>query len=70
MSQNFSLAFLLLIFSPSISAQDSTSIDELIVTATKIELSADQVIAPVVVLDQLDIELSGVNGIDACSILG
>ena len=63
MSQNFSLAFLLLIFSPSISAQDSTSIDELIVTATKNELSADQIIAPVVVLDQLDIELSGVNGI-------
>ena len=49
MSQNFSLAFLLLIFSPSISAQDSTSIDELIVTATKNELSADQNIAPVAV---------------------
>ena len=63
MSQNFSLAFLLLTFSPSISAQDSRSIDELIVTATKNELSADQIIAPVVVLDQLDIELSGVNGI-------
>jgi len=49
--------------SHSISAQDSSSIDELIVTATKSELSADQVVAPVVVIDQLDIELSGVNGI-------
>ena len=63
MKQKSSLAFLLLILSHSISAQDSSSIDELIVTATKSELSADQVVAPVVVIDQLDIELSGVNGI-------
>ena len=63
MRQKSSLAFLLLMLSHSISAQDSSSIDELIVTATKSELSADQVVAPVVVIDQLDIELSGVNGI-------
>ena len=63
MKQKSSLAFLLLMLSHSISAQDSSSIDELIVTATKSELSADQVVAPVVVIDQLDIELSGVNGI-------
>ena len=63
MKQKSSLAFLLIILSHSISAQDSSSIDELIVTATKSELSADQVVAPVVVIDQLDIELSGVNGI-------
>ena len=63
MKQKSSLAFLLLMLSYSISAQDSSSIDELIVTATKSELSADQVVAPVVVIDQLDIELSGVNGI-------
>ena len=63
MKQKSSLAFLLLILSHSISAQDYSSIDELIVTATKSELSADQVVAPVVVIDQLDIELSGVNGI-------
>ena len=63
MKQKSSLGFLLLILSHSISAQDSSSIDELIVTATKSELSADQVVAPVVVIDQLDIELSGVNGI-------
>ena len=63
MRQKSSLAFLLLMLSHSISAQDSSSIDEVIVTATKSELSADQVVAPVVVIDQLDIELSGVNGI-------
>ena len=63
MKKKSSLAFLLLMLSHSISAQDSSSIDELIVTATKSELSADQVVAPVVVIDQLDIELSGVNGI-------
>ena len=63
MKQKSSLAFLLLMLSHSISAQDSSSIDELIVSATKSELSADQVVAPVVVIDQLDIELSGVNGI-------
>ena len=63
MKQKSSLTFLLLMLSHSISAQDSSSIDELIVTATKSELSADQVVAPVVVIDQLDIELSGVNGI-------
>ena len=63
MRQKSTLAFLLLMLSHSISAQDSSSIDELIVTATKSELSADQVVAPVVVIDQLDIELSGVNGI-------
>ena len=63
MKQKSSLGFLLLILSHLISAQDSSSIDELIVTATKSELSADQVVAPVVVIDQLDIELSGVNGI-------
>ena len=63
MRQKSSLAFLLLMLSHSISAQDSSSIDELIVSATKSELSADQVVAPVVVIDQLDIELSGVNGI-------
>ena len=63
MKHQSSLTFLLLILSHSISAQDSSSIDELIVTATKSELSADQVVAPVVVIDQLDIELSGVNGI-------
>ena len=63
MRQKSSLAFLLLMLSHSILAQDSSSIDELIVTATKSELSADQVVAPVVVIDQLDIELSGVNGI-------
>ena len=63
MRQKSSLAFLLIMLSHSISAQDSSSIDELIVTATKSELSADQVVAPVVVIDQLDIELSGVNGI-------
>ena len=63
MRQKSSLAFLILMLSHSISAQDSSSIDELIVTATKSELSADQVVAPVVVIDQLDIELSGVNGI-------
>ena len=63
MRQKSSLAFLLIMLSYSISAQDSSSIDELIVTATKSELSADQVVAPVVVIDQLDIELSGVNGI-------
>ena len=63
MKQKSSLAFLLLILSHSISAQDSSSLDELIVTATKSELSVDQIIAPVVVIDQLDIELSGVNGI-------
>ena len=63
MNKKSSLAFLLLKLSHSISAQDSSSIDELIVTATKSELSADQVVAPVVVIDQLDIELSGVNGI-------
>ena len=63
MKQKSSLAFLLIMLSYSISAQDSSSIDELIVTATKSELSADQVVAPVVVIDQLDIELSGVNGI-------
>ena len=63
MRQKSSLAFLLLMLSHSISAQGSSSIDELIVTATKSELSADQVVAPVVVIDQLDIELSGVNGI-------
>ena len=63
MRQKSSLIFLLLMLSHSISAQDSSSIDELIVTATKSELSADQVVAPVVVIDQLDIELSGVNGI-------
>ena len=63
MKQKSSLAFLLLMLSHSISAQDSSSIDEVIVTATKSELSADQVVAPVVVIDQLDIELSGVNGI-------
>ncbi len=63
MRKKSSLAFLLLMLSHSISAQDSSSIDELIVTATKSELSADQVVAPVVVIDQLDIELSGVNGI-------
>jgi len=63
MKQKSSLAFLLLMLSHSISAQGSSSIDELIVSATKSELSADQVVAPVVVIDQLDIELSGVNGI-------
>jgi len=63
MKQKSSLAFLLLMLSHSISAQDSSSIDEVIVTATKSELSTDQVVAPVVVIDQLDIELSGVNGI-------
>ena len=63
MKQKSSLTFLLLILSHSISAQDSSSLDELIVTATKSELSVDQIIAPVVVIDQLDIELSGVNGI-------
>ena len=63
MRQKSSLAFVILMLSHSISAQDSSSIDELIVTATKSELSADQVVAPVVVIDQLDIELSGVNGI-------
>ena len=63
MRQKSTLAFLLLMLSHSISAQDSSSIDEVIVTATKSELSADQVVAPVVVIDQLDIELSGVNGI-------
>ena len=63
MRQKSSLAFLLLMLSHSISAQGSSSIDELIVSATKSELSADQVVAPVVVIDQLDIELSGVNGI-------
>ena len=63
MKKKSSLAFLLLMLSHSISAQDSSSIDELIVTATKSELSADHVVAPVVVIDQLDIELSGVNGI-------
>ena len=63
MKQKSSLTFLLLMLSHSISAQGSSSIDELIVTATKSELSADQIIAPVVVIDQLDIELSGVNGI-------
>ena len=66
MSQNFVLAFLLLIFSPSISAQDSTSIDELIVTATKTELSADQVIAPVVVLDQLILNYPELMGLLNC----
>ena len=44
-------------------AEDSELIENLVITAAKSQQLPNEVIAPIIVIDQSDIELSGVNNI-------
>ncbi len=57
------LFFLMTYIQYGVATANPLTIEDLIITATKSELSIDDIIVPVTVLDQQDIELSGVNNI-------